>query len=202
MIEAQFGSLNAALAAAGLAIRAAPIKLAANLTGPRAVTDAIRAWVRMYGEVPTLADWDPARARRLRQGWRIARYNQGDWPSARAVQARFGSMSKAIEAAGLPPRPVGSHGSSRADERRSSRESLVKVLASTYADRPTDPDTLAMALRSLANARRIGDPTAIHSALIDIAARALALAEHADAEPRTERSHPRPASPMPASSIT
>lgn len=178
MVATQFGSLNAALAAAGIAIRPGPVKVASNLAGPRAVTDAIRAWVRLYGEVPTLADWDPARARRLRQDWRIARYNHGDWPSARAVQARFGSMSKAIEAAGLPRRPIGSHGVSRVDERRTWRQGLVEVLARAYAEQTPDPDAFVTALRSLAHARQVGDPAAMHSALIEIAARALAWAEH------------------------
>jgi hypothetical protein len=150
------------------------------------VIDAIRAWVRLYGEVPTLADWDPARARRLGQDWRIARYNRGDWPSARTVQTRFGSMSNAIKQAGLTPRPRGSHGSARADERKHSRQNLVHVMASEYAERTPDPDALVTAVRSLVRARQSGDSTAVHSALIEIAARALAWAEQPGADLATE----------------
>ena len=187
MVVTQFGSFTAALSASGITARRAPVRAAPNLTGPRAVTDAIRAWVRLYGEVPTLADWDPARARRLRQDWRIARYNSGDWPSTRTVHTRFGSMSRAIEAAGLQPRAVGSHGSSRSDERRSSRHGLVEALASAYAERTPSPEPLTSAIRALAHARQAEDPTAIHSSLIEIAARALAWADNAGSDGRDAR---------------
>jgi hypothetical protein len=57
---------------------------------------ALVEWTRRYGDVPTLADWDPQRARTLGQEWRIARYHQGDWPSARTVANHFGSFSAAV----------------------------------------------------------------------------------------------------------
>ena len=180
VIATRFGSVNAALSAAGLEPRRRPLRTAPNLTGPGAVLDAIREWVRRYGEVPTLADWDPARARRLGQDWRIARYHAGDWPSTRTVITRFGSMSKAVELAGLSPRPVGSHGRARARERQDARRGIASDLASTYAATASGPSALADAIHTLAEARRREDPSAVHSALIEIAARALAWADAAD----------------------
>jgi hypothetical protein len=67
-----FGSFNVAIEAAGLQPRPAPTRLRPNLSGPEAIVDAFVEWVRRYGDVPTMADWDPARARRLGQDWRIA----------------------------------------------------------------------------------------------------------------------------------
>jgi len=177
MVTKQFGSMTAALRSAGIEPRRAPARVATNLTGPDAIVNAIHGWIRLYGEVPTLADWDPPRARRLRQDWRIARYYRGDWPSTRTVVARFGSMSNAIRAAGIPPRPVGSHGQTRARERTGARRTVVAELATAYAADTSSPDELARAVRKLATARRREDPSAIHSALIDIAAHSLAWAE-------------------------
>jgi hypothetical protein len=174
MIAGRFGSLSAALAAAGVPGRRPPMRVAANLSGPEAVIAAIRAWVRRYGAVPTLADWDPARARRLGQDWRIARYHQGSWPSTRAVIARFGSMSAAISAAGLPPRGVGAHGRRHAGEDARAREAAARLESAGVAEEGTG---LADALRTLSAARRRQDPVAMHSALIDVAGAALAWAE-------------------------
>jgi hypothetical protein len=69
-----------------------------------AVLDAIRRWNELYGEPPTLADWEPARARERKQEWRIERYEAGDWPSARVVRYHFGTLTAATEAAGLKAR--------------------------------------------------------------------------------------------------
>jgi len=68
-----FGSFNLAIEAAGLQPRPAPTRLRPNLSDPGAIIDAFVEWVRRYGDIPTMADWDPARARRLGQDWRIAR---------------------------------------------------------------------------------------------------------------------------------
>lgn len=109
MISKQFGSLTAAMEAAGLKPRQAPVRSAANLTGPSAI------WMRSVpGPAATARSrpspiGDPARARRLHQDWRIARYHRGGWPSTRTVIARVGSMGTAIKAAGLALRPIGSH---------------------------------------------------------------------------------------------
>ena len=101
MVRCQFQTFNAAIEAAGLSPRPAPTRLRPNLSGPEAIVVAMIEWTRRYGDVPTMADWDPHRARRLGQDWRIARYNLGDWPSARSVALHFGSFANAATAAGL-----------------------------------------------------------------------------------------------------
>jgi len=68
MVMGQFESFNRAIEQAGFSPRAAPSRVAANLTGPQAIVDAMLEWTRRYGDVPTMADWDPARAQRLGRG--------------------------------------------------------------------------------------------------------------------------------------
>src|SRR5205085_12332045 len=124
-----FGSFNTAVTAAGYVPRPAPSKVRANLIGPQDILDAIREWVRRFGDVPAMADWDPARARRLKQDWRIARYHDGDWPSVRSVAYHFGSLSKAIEAAGLQQRHASSQLAGRRAERAVNRRALALLSA-------------------------------------------------------------------------
>jgi hypothetical protein len=50
------------------------------------VLEAIRRWNKRYGEPPTLADWEPLRARERGQEWRAKRFEAGDWPSTRMVR--------------------------------------------------------------------------------------------------------------------
>src|SRR6202008_3558371 len=59
------------------------------------ITGAIRRWTDRYGEPPTMADWEPARARRLGQGWRADRFEDGQWPSGRVVSLEFGRFNPA-----------------------------------------------------------------------------------------------------------
>ena len=179
VVRLQFGSFNTAVAAAGLAVRPAPSRVRPNLSGPSAITDAMIEWTRRYGDVPTMADWDPARARRLGQDWRIARYHTGDWPSARSVAVHFGSFAKALTAAGLVPRERSSHNAGRRAERAANRYLAAKARGS--ADPPGVED-LATSLRALARARSAQDPTALHAALIDVAGSALAWAQTFGAE--------------------
>jgi hypothetical protein len=121
-----------------------------------------------------MADWDPARARRLNQDWRIARYRQGDWPSVRTVAHHFGSLATAISAAGLTPRPRASQHADRRSERAANRHALARVRAVDHAPGIAD---LATCLTDLADARKAADPVALHAALVDVAASALAWAE-------------------------
>ena len=55
------------------------------------IVSAVRRWTEEYGEAPTMADWEPARARRLGQGWRADRFENGQWPSVRVVRLQFGT---------------------------------------------------------------------------------------------------------------
>jgi hypothetical protein len=174
MVRAQFGTFNGAIVAAGLTPRRAPTRLRANLTEPGAVLEAVLEWTRRYGSVPTMADWDPVRARRLNQDWRIARYNQGDWPSARTVARHFGSVSHAIKEAGLLPRPRSSRRSDRQEAEAANRHSVAKILATKRNGGVKD---FAACLSALAAARAEEDPVAIHAALIDTAASAVAWAQ-------------------------
>jgi hypothetical protein len=174
MVRGQFSTFNAAIKAAGLTPRPAPARLCRNLSGPEAIVDALIEWTRRYGDIPTMADWDPTRARRLGQEWRIARYYQGDWPSARTVAVHFGSFAKAATAAGL----IARHRSATHAQRRSDQLSnrLAAARASGAAGEP-GIDDLARRLRALARARASEDPVALHAALIDLAGSALAWAE-------------------------
>lgn len=172
MVRGRFGSFNAAVLAAGLRPRTAPTRLRPNLTGPDAIVEAIVEWTRRYGDIPTMADWDPVRARVLGQVWRIPRYHDGDWPSARSVAHHFGSFAAAVSAAGLVPRPR----SSTREEREQARRLNRLAVAGARSER-ADARGLADAVRAVAASRQAGDPVALHAALMDLAAAALAYAE-------------------------
>lgn len=176
MVTGHFQSLSAALKQAGVRQRRGLQRGVSSAENSQAVLDAIRKWVVLYGAVPTLADWDPSRARRVGQDWRIARYYQGDWPSSRFVISRFGSMSSAINAAGLPARPHGHHGGGQL-----ARNSSARLASALHLGGDVEPDApaLARAIRDLAEARSKQDPVAVHRSLIEIAAVALAWADRA-----------------------
>jgi hypothetical protein len=179
MVSGAFSSFNAAVEQAGLVARRPPSRLRANLSDPAAVLEAIVEWTRLYGDVPTMADWDPVRARRLKQDWRIARYRLGDWPSVRSVAHHFGSLSAAIAAAGLIPRPRASQHADRRAERAANRHAIASLRA---GDRRPGVSDLAGALGDLAAARKADDPVALHAALVDVAASALAWAQAVGSE--------------------
>jgi hypothetical protein len=66
---------------------------------------AIIRWNSRYGEPPKSIDWDPSRARRKGQTWRAERFDGDHWPTLAIVRRQFGTMSDALHAAGLRPRP-------------------------------------------------------------------------------------------------
>ena len=174
MVRCQFQTFNAAIEAAGLSPRPAPTRLRPNLSGPQAIIVAMVEWTRRYGDIPTMADWDPYRARRLGQDWRIARYHQGDWPSARSVALHFGSFANAATAAGLVGR---ARSSSHADRQAVSAANRLaigdsirgrRLLLGSAVSRPASPP-----LRAPAESQ---DPVGMHAALIDLAGCALAWA--------------------------
>lgn len=174
----QFGSFNAAITAAGITPRRSPTRQRPNLSGPEAILTALIEWTRRYGDVPTMADWDTARARRLGQEWRIARYHQGDWPSAASVRFHFGTFAKAADAAGLVPRSPGVHHDARQTERHQNRLAVSRAIQPAR----TGPEQLAEHVRAVARARGSQDPVAVHAALVDLAGTALAWAEAFSAE--------------------
>jgi hypothetical protein len=180
MVCRWFGTFNAAIEAAGFEPNRAPARIRTHLSGPEAVLVAIREWVRRYGDIPTLADWDPVRARRLGREWRIVRYRQGDWPSLRTVAHHFGSLSKAIRAAGLQPRTPNQCGMHILAAARANRAALAIADA---AERPDGGlEALGGAIRDLAKARKRGDPEETRIALLAVAASALAGPTHPPAE--------------------
>jgi hypothetical protein len=173
MVRGHFKQFNSAVEEAGLPARRRPSRVAARLSGPEAILAAMVEWTRRYGDVPTMADWDPGRARRLAQEWRITRYRQGDWPSARTVANHFGSFTNACTAAGLLPRDRGRHHVDRSAEQATNRLTIAQIGARSR--RPGVKD-FAGSLRTLAAARQRRDPVWLHAALIDVAAAALAWA--------------------------
>ena len=174
MVCGHFGTFNDAVRQAGFQPRRAPARLTPNLTGPDAILEALVEWTRRYGDLPAMADWDPVRARRLGQTWRIARYHDGDWPSARSVAHHFGSFTAAVAAAGLVPRPRSSPPAQRLASRRDNR---LAIALAGMSDRRGDAAALAETVRAVAATRGSGDPVALHAALLDVAAVALAYAE-------------------------
>jgi hypothetical protein len=179
MVRQQFQTFNAAVEAAGLSTRPARTRQRPNLSGPEAIIAAMLEWTRRYGDIPTMADWDPHRARRLGQDWRIARFYQGDWPSARSVALHFGSFANAATAGGLVPR---ARSASQAERKAvSAANRLATATASAETCAPGIGD-LAARLTGLARARKSQDPVCMHAALIDLAGSALAWAETFGAE--------------------
>lgn len=151
----------------------------AKLTAPE-ILSAIRRWNDRYGEPPTMADWDPYRARQLGQEWRIARYDDGDWPSAKSVRNHFGQLSAAITAAGLVPRRQGQQ---RADVAARLDEQTLLHVAYIRAAQPEQatPTVLADAVREVSRARACADGEELRVALIQLAATALQWAATTEA---------------------
>jgi Homing endonuclease associated repeat len=168
MVRRQFGTLSAAVEAAGYPPRSAPTRLRAHVLGPPEIVDAIQEWARRYGSPPTMSDWEPSRARRNGHEWRVVRYARGDWPSARTVRKHFGTFNAAIEAAGFQPRRSGHAPAEIAEQHRA----IVEV-------RRTAPDSRAGAaeltryIRRVAAARSQLDPVALRDSLLDLASAAL-----------------------------
>ncbi len=171
MVKRQFGSVSAAVIAAGFCARQGPRRLKRHLTGSEQVIAAIVAWTKCYGEPPTQADWDPVRARRLGQPWRIIRYRAGDWPSLNTVLYHFGSLGEAVSAAGLQPRRAGDHGRGTAEHRVRN----LRVVAEIGAAPGSRGGTAALAahIEAVARARRSTDPEQLRITLLDLASAAI-----------------------------
>jgi hypothetical protein len=133
---------------------------------------AIRRWNDLHGEPPTMADWDPYRARRMGQEWRIARYDNGHWPSMKTVRNHFGRLSAAVAAAGLVPRHQGQmRPQSGIAIDRETRLHLAHLERQRAGQ--TTPLVLADAVREVSRAHAADDPEDLRVALIDLAAVAL-----------------------------
>ncbi|HZO37314.1 MAG TPA: hypothetical protein VFB41_10620 [Solirubrobacteraceae bacterium] len=148
---------------------------------------AIRAWYRLYDEVPCLADWDPHRARITGQEWRIRRYRGGEWPSTRTVFNRFGRMSDAITAAGLAPRRLKS---GRTDRDAAQRHAFAVPVEGPEA---RCRERLARCVRAVAAAEQTSNGQTC-AALVALAKEALAWADTLSVIACTEREPPAGAS--------
>jgi len=171
MVKRRFGTFNAAVQAAGLAPRQGPRRVKRHLTGSEQVIVAIVEWTKRYGEPPTQADWDPVRARRFGQPWRIVRYRSGDWPSLNTVLYHFGSLGEAVSAAGLQPRHAGDSGEASAARRVRNLRAVAEIGAG-YGLHVGAP-ALAQQVESVARARRTKDQQQLRMALLDLASAAI-----------------------------
>jgi len=61
---------------------------------PERVLDAMRAWERRHGRLPSSYDWSRTNARR-RSGEAAARLEDGDWPVPGTVSDLFGTWAQA-----------------------------------------------------------------------------------------------------------
>jgi hypothetical protein len=171
-VREQFGGLRNLLRAAGYAPppqRTGRYRVA--WTG-REILEAIRRWSELYGEPPTMADWDPYRARHIGQAWRVERYEAGEWPSVKSVRNHFGRLSDAIASAGLVPRRQGQ----RRVEQATVLDPEVELHVATvrgFRDEREPAQRLAGAVKLVAAAREHGEPEDLRVALVEVAAVAM-----------------------------
>jgi hypothetical protein len=175
VIRREYGTLGAAVAAAGLRPRRGPSRIRRKLLGPEEILDAIREWTRRHGEPPTMADWEPSRARRSGQSWRIARYRRGDWPSARSVCNHFGNFTTAVTRAGLQPRPRGQRQSTVEAWRAANRDAVEQLRLATISG--VGPADVARQTKRVARARAEGGTSDLRRELLGLAAAALRWAD-------------------------
>jgi hypothetical protein len=166
MVRNHFGTMSAAIRAAGLVPRRSPSRTRRHLVSPDAVLEAIRSWNARYGTPPTMTDWDPARARSAGQNWRIARFYEGDWPSIATVRHHFTTLNLAVVAAGLQPRRPG---------RQACADDVAR--GGGGSEHPVAQQVLALRVRSVAAAARRDDRPGLVDALSDLAMAALNWAD-------------------------
>ncbi len=174
MVRCSFGTFNSAIIRAGHIPRPVPSRLAGRFASPDEALLAIQAWAARYGEPPTMADWDPYRARRLGQEWRVTRYQDGDWPSTRSICRHFGNMNNAVRAAGLAPRARSQRSARNTKERKQLRRMLTQQ---RNADPTPGPSLLATRVRAVSSANSANDAMILRGSLIQLAAAALNWAD-------------------------
>ena len=116
-----------------------------------------------------MLDWDPYRARRAGQPWRSNRYYAGDWPSVKTVLNRFGRLSTAVAAAGVPVRRQGQRKAENARPLTDAQVIRIRQHASSLAAAP-GPNVLAIHVRAVNSAHRASDIPALQAALLDLVA--------------------------------
>ncbi len=128
-----------------------------------------------------MTDWDPYRARKNGQEWRVERYRAGQWPSIKSVLTHFGRLSEAVAAAGLIPRHQGQHRAQAELALDDLTLAHLVYLRELHADAPVE-DVMAAALRELRAARRSPEDGDLRAALIEVAGVALAWAQRCAAQ--------------------
>jgi hypothetical protein len=106
---------------------------------PNEIIERIREWTLLYGEPPTIRDWDPSRARRTGQVWRAERFEAGAWPSVGMVKRQFGRFNAAVQAAGLAPQ----QGPRRVKRHLTGPEQVIAAIVEwtkRYGEPPTQAD--------------------------------------------------------------
>lgn len=146
------------------------------------VLAAIIAWVELYGEPPTQMDWDPARARRNGQSWRVSRYRSGQWPCLATVAARFGNLTSAVRATGIEPRLHGQRDWERTADVYSHAPGIMLVTA----DEARFAAELGRRARQVA-AMRTADPQRLRQSLVALGHQALAWANHIARDAEVDR---------------
>ena len=117
---------------------APPVVRGAARFTPEEIVAAIRAWTERHGAPPTLADWEPSRARRMGHHWRVERFRAGTWPTAGMVARAFGTFGAGIEAAGYarPRAPLSKPRLTGSDEVLRA----LRAWTSRYGEPPTQSD--------------------------------------------------------------
>jgi hypothetical protein len=171
-VRRHFGGMQNLLRAAGYASAPArPARYRVEWTSGEILL-AIRRWADLYGEPPTMADWDPYRARQNGQAWRIARYDAGEWPSVKTVRNHFGRLALAIASVGLTPRRQGQR-RPQAEPVLDPRVELHVEAIRRFQDKRATSQRLADAVKLVAAAREGGEPSDLRIALVQVAAVAM-----------------------------
>lgn len=143
------------------------------------VIAAVQEWAREYGKPPTSTEWEIGKPAKYAQAalakaqlWheKAARFERGTYPSNDTCRRLFGSFNGALQAAGFTGRPEGRTPRTLTDEHR-------KQLRSRRQGFIAGADQLATSIRDVMAARAAEDRLSLRSALLDLAATAMAWAE-------------------------
>lgn len=144
------------------------------------ILDAIRQWVRRYGEPPGVIDWNPSLARHRGTPQRAAAFLSGDYPHSVTVVQRFDGWVAALRAAGCEPRKPGPRTDVKSRADRLSRRNLQRLRSAKPSVARVGATDFAASVRAVAEAERSGEPELLQDALLTCAAVAVAWADRAD----------------------